>query len=284
MKVLQVTERYPPAIGGVETHVENISLELSRLGVDVAVLTTDLMSVAPFRRLAGVTSSSEERIQGIRVLRERAYEVLPLPQGLGVVAPAMARRLGGFDLIHCHSYGHFPTFLAPLCAAKGIPCVITTHSDLGRYSFRKRAFDVVVPRATLSFASRIIALTNHEREALVQRGVKESAIEVIPNGVRVLPWKPHVKRNEGGRLLLYVGRVEIDQKGLDVLLRALDMLLREHRLPVHLRIVGPDGGGLARLEKLASELRVSEMVEYLGVVSREGLADTMAEADVLVLP
>ena len=41
MKIIQVVPRFPPAIGGMENHVYNISMELVRRGHEVTVLTSN---------------------------------------------------------------------------------------------------------------------------------------------------------------------------------------------------------------------------------------------------
>src|SRR5271169_2517476 len=177
MKVIQVTERYPPAVGGVETHVLRLSQELRKLGVEVHVLTTDLYSTSPLVRFERLPKGPEEA----SVTRVRAYPLLPLPQGLGLISPGMLRHLRGASIVHAHGYGHFPTYLAHFCRISKLPMVATTHSDAGRPSLSKTIFDLVVPRLSIGFVQRNIAISNHERNVLVGRGVPPDRIVVIPN-------------------------------------------------------------------------------------------------------
>jgi len=55
MRVMQLTQRFPPAIGGVEQHVYHLAAGLSRAGVEVQVLTTYLFRESPLGRMALVT-------------------------------------------------------------------------------------------------------------------------------------------------------------------------------------------------------------------------------------
>ncbi|MGI0079153.1 MAG: glycosyltransferase family 4 protein [Nitrososphaerales archaeon] len=285
MKVLQLTERYPPAVGGVETHVRRLSQELRKMGVDVRVVTTDLLTTDPVRRFK--LGKGDPSAQDIPVKRVRAYRLLPVKQGLGLISPGMLACLKGVDVVHAHGYAHFPTYLARLCWAIGIPCVVTTHSDAGRLSVRKRMFDIAVPWFTIRGADKVIAVSDHERRVLVRRGVDESKIAVIPNGVDIaeFPSRENPKSDEGIKTILYAGRIDVDQKGLDVLIRAFAILF--HRLPMKLllRLVGPDwSGSTDRLRKLARTLKVDNSVEFLGYQARERFVALMQSSDVFVLP
>lgn len=287
LRVLQVTERYSPAIGGVETHVFNLTRELYRLGIQLTVLTTNLLTTKPLRRFDLSKGSAAAREGVVRVLRHRAYEVLPLRQGLGLVSLGMLKDIHGVDLVHAHGYGHFPTFLAPFCKLRKIPAVITTHSDIGGLSLRKKFFDAVVPKITLRYASRIIALSNHEKASLITRGVPSEAITIIPNGVDIDEFARKNRYRVSSRdskVILYVGRIDFQQKGLDILVRALARLVHERNLDIKLRLIGPDWGDLSRLEEMARKLAVETRVEYLGPLPRRELVRKMHEANVFVLP
>ena len=282
LRITQITERYPPAIGGVETHVSRLSRELVKLGAEVTVLTTDLLTTKPMRRVAVPRSPTNE--DGIVVYRLRALEALPMRQGLGIISPEVAFHLKGSDVIHAHGYGRFPTFVAPLRRILHTPVILTTHSDLGRPSLRKSFFDAAVSRLTVKSADVVIAVSYHEKKVLERLGVEETAIRVIPNGVD-LGYLPRRRGRTGGRrTILYVGRLDFEQKGVDVLLRAVSKLVRERGFDVNLKLVGPDWGDLGRAVSIAKELQIQDSVEYLGVLPTEAIVDEMSSADVLALP
>jgi glycosyltransferase involved in cell wall biosynthesis len=88
------------------------------------------------------------------------------------------------------------------------------------------------------------------------------------------------RRPEDPFELLFVGRL-VRRKGVDVLLRALALLAGDKRLTV--RIVG-GGPEKTRLEALASELKLGQMVRFDGVVSAEEIAGRFQACDALVLP
>ncbi len=42
LRLAMVTSRFPPLLGGIETHVEEVARRMAGRGVDVTVLTTDV--------------------------------------------------------------------------------------------------------------------------------------------------------------------------------------------------------------------------------------------------
>lgn len=282
MKVIQVTERYPPAVGGVETHVFRLSQELRKLGVDVEILTTDLHSTLPLVRF----QNSEKTVGGAPVVRVRGYPFLPLPQGLGVISPGMLRYLKAADIVHVHGYGHFPTYLAQYCRISRLPVVATTHSDAGRPSIGKSIFDAVVPPLSIKLARRVIAISEHEKRVLIERGVSPDKISVIPNGVDVemLSSGDLQKDSEGAKRLMYAGRIDDDQKGIDLLIEAFARLAQSTP-GLELVLMGPDwNGSTTRLKKLASKIDVGKKVHFTDYLKREEYLQNLRSADLFVLP
>ena len=280
MKIIQVTERYPPAVGGVETHVFRLSQELRKLGVEVKILTTDLYSAAPLVRLEPGAKSEDERF----VTRLKGYQALPfLPQGLGIVAPGMLGHLRDALLVHVHGYGRFPTYLARFCQARGLPVVATTHSDAGRPSMRKTAFDAIVPAASIKSAKKIIAISNHEKAVLIRRGISEDKIRVIPNGIDLDEIIPGAAK-KSVKTLMYAGRIDIDQKGLDIFLKAFAKLAKTHH-DIKLVFTGPDWNNSTKLlEQLATKLGIRDKVHFNGFLKRSEYLESLISANVFILP
>ncbi len=282
---MQLTQRFAPALGGVETHVYNLAIGLSQRGVSTQVFTTDLATDIPFRRFDG--GISPEPPAAFDVRRFRAVRVLDLPHGLGILSPAMALALlrDEPEVVHAHAYGFFPVLAGGLAELlRGLPLVVTAHSDPGGPTFSKRLFDWVVPAVTLRRADRVIALTNIESQNLERLGVDASRIRVIPNGVDLkefegLPARPE-PRDEFA--LLFVGRCYPKQKGLEHLISALELVLSKWK--VHLTIVGEDWGGMGTLKALAKALGVEKHVTFTGALPRHEVIKAFASADAFVLP
>lgn len=282
LRVLQLTQRFPPALGGVEDHVLRLAKGLHAAGVDVEIATSDLLQDVPLVRLDASSDSYP-----FRVTRYRGIKIADVPHGLGIISPGML--LGTLsreaEVFHAHAYGYFPTWVAALARRlEGPAFVITPHSDAGRPSWSKRVYDQVVPRMTLRAASRVIALTHREAIHLESLGVRRERIAVIPNGVDLKEFKhlPTAHPSSPHVTALFVGRLDPDQKGLESLLRALAVVPPETDL--HLRLVGADWGGGARVRSWASRFGVQDRITLVGAVTRDRLLDEYARADLLVLP
>lgn len=282
LRILQLTQRYPPAVGGVERHVERLVCELERAGANVAVATTDLVRDRPFGRQP---AGSEAGSTSIR--RHRAARWLPAPHGLGIAAPGMlVDALGApADVMHAHALGYFPTWAARLARAfRPTPLVVTPHSHEGSGSPLSRLYGRATTWATVRRADRVVALSRREAGQLAESGVDRDRLRVIPNGVDLDEFSGVRRRSEAGSLpvVLYVGRVYPEQKGLQRLFEAFASLGRD--ASVQLRMVGEDWGGTEGLLRFATERGVRSRVHATGRVSRGQLLAEYAAARLLVVP
>ena len=282
MRVVQLTQRFPPAIGGVESHVYHLAMGLTKADVSTEVFTTDLQRDTPFRRLNG-----DSLLLPFPVRRFRVTRLADVPHGLGIVAPSMALAAlqATPDVFHAHSYGYFPTFAGGFAEfMRGIPLVVTPHSDPGGATTSKRLFDRVVPPLTIRRASRVIALTSVEAENLVRLGVPSDRIRIIPNGVDLKEFAGLPPRRPNGDTteLLFVGRCYPRQKGLEYLVKALPFL--RSRESIRLTIVGEDWGGVPMLRSLATALGVERQIVFKGALPRDEVIQAYASADIFVLP
>lgn len=282
MRALELTQRFPPALGGVENHVWHLAEGLRERGVDVEVFTTDLEKDIPVHRLSHPTDSFSYPVR-----RFTTVKIADLPHALGNVAPAMMSRvlMGHWDVVHAHAYGYFPTFAGALGKVLDRSAfVVTPHSDPGRPTAGKRAFDRIVPVATLRRADRVIALTETERRYLEHLGVAPERIAVIPNGVDTSEFAGLLPRSPDGDpvTVLFAGRCYPEQKGLEVLMKAFASL---RDVPgVTLRVVGEDWGGYDTVRTLSRTLGLQERVTLVGKVDRATLLGEFQRADVFVLP
>jgi len=282
LRVLELTQRFPPAIGGVESHVYHLATGLAKTGVSAEVFTTDLQRDSPFQRLNGDSNSMPFHVQ-----RFRAERFAVMPHGLAILAPSMALAAleATPDVIHAHSYGYFPTFSGAFAQLmRSIPLVVTTHSDPGGSSLSKRVFDRVVPALTIRRAHRVIALTSVEAGHLRRLGVHPDRIRIIPNGVDLSEFAGLPTRRSSGETmkLLFVGRCYPRQKGLEYLVRALALL--PARPTVKLSIIGEDWGGVEGLQSLARAVGVERQVTFRGPLPRDEVVRAFASTDIFVLP
>jgi glycosyltransferase involved in cell wall biosynthesis len=96
---------------------------------------------------------------------------------------------------------------------------------------------------------------------------------------------PGKRRSAGteGLTLLFCGRLNgpHQQKGVDILLRAMQLILKQHR--VTLEIVGT-GPRERQYKKMTGQLGIENHVKFLGFIPGDGLPRIYANADLFVLP
>src|SRR5579859_347831 len=160
LRVLLVTARYFPYIGGVETHVYEVGQRLARAGVEVTLLTTD-----PSGQLPAVEESA-----GVQIRRVRAW---PANKDY-YFAPAIYRFImqRKWDLVHCQGYHTLVAPLAMFAARRaGIPYVLTFHSGGDSSRFRKafRGVQRAALRPLLTGAERLIGPSKWEVEFFRER-------------------------------------------------------------------------------------------------------------------
>ena len=179
--------------------------------------------------------------------------------------------------------------LARACRSRGVAHVVAPHDPYNPAIFAKRRYLklpywYVAERPMLRAATAIQVLDLRHAQWLRSAGVETRAFEV-PNGYLdedVSPMETLEWRLEGGPRLLFLGRVDSYNKGLDLLLHAVRAL--ETRPEPQLVIQGPDWGDLASMSRLASKLSLQGRVEFLPADFSRPASRIMADHDVFVLP
>lgn len=289
LRVLMVTPRYFPYMGGIETHVHEVGRRLVQYGVEVTLLTT--APTPPFPRYP-----KEETVDGMRVIRVENW----LPRKDYYLAPELyfAITHGEWDLIHCQGCHTFVPPLAMLAAkAAKLPFVVTFHTGGHSSGFRNmlRAAQWQTLRPLLQQAAKLIGVSHFEANYF--RHVLHAPTEqfaVIPNGgtLPALPLLPtaqahHADVQASGAdgeetLIVSVGRLE-RYKGHHRLIAALPMI-RQQRPHARLFIIGR-GPYETALRELAQRCGVAEHVTIRAIPAenRQEMAEVFARAALVTL-
>lgn len=181
------------------------------------------------------------------------------------------------DILQIH--WPFPHGLMALPASKllGIPMVFSFHgAEL--LLVHKFGFVADILRWLLPMVSGVTANSSFTLGLI--RKLYAGPVTVIPYGLTIEA-KPPLARPAGEvPRLLFAGRL-IERKGLRYLLEALPLVLAEQ--PVRLRVVGK-GDFEQELRAKVKALGLDAVVDFLGFVSKEELADEYASCDIFVLP
>ena len=288
MHVIQVVPRFPPAIGGMEEHVYQISLELTRRGHNVAVVTSN--------EADGKTCPVQtEVMEGIDVYRFPLFMPRMLRESWFIPEILKCFLRLRADVVHVHGYRCLSSFNAVYFAqARNIPSVLTPHGIYPTRSFinglAKSIFDHVFGRLLLSFSDKIIALSEHNRQLLLQFGASADKIVIVPNGVNVEEYASLQRSNSileelktDGPVLLYVGRIDWNKR-VEKIVEAMPTILKEFPQAKFVA-VGPDYGNyVGKLSAIARKLDVGRSLVIAGNVSRERLFEFYSAADAFLLP
>jgi glycosyltransferase involved in cell wall biosynthesis len=287
MRIVEVTPRFPPAIGGLENHVYNISLELVKRGHKVVVITSTDVEVN------GVVD--EEVVDGIEVYRFPLF----IPKLFHEVwlMPGMVRMLHGLqaDVIHAHGYRCLSSCIASyISKRKRIPFVLTPHGIFPQRNWfnglAKSVFDYSFGNTLLRSSDKIIALTESNKSLILSAGAHENRTMIVGNGVDTARYQEvadfkKLKRIHGflGPVLLYVGRIAW-HKSLEQIIQALPLIKKDFS-DMKFLLVGPSyENGLTNLLSLAKKLGVEDSVVAKGTVSESQLHLYYSIADVFILP
>ncbi|AHC51159.1 glycosyl transferase [Sulfolobus acidocaldarius SUSAZ] len=257
-KVWMLTPLFLPVRGGTEVHVFNLSRELVKMSIDVEVHTTrdtytERGKLLPF-----------EIIDGIKVVRhKRTWIYRDSPSVLHF--HNLGRKLSTWNLYT------FLFFSLPLGEA---PLVMTPHhifvSDQGRViNWLKRDIGKRV--------DKLIAVSEWEKEEMINLGYDGSKIVVIPNGVDDMAF--NYPKSEGREdYLLYIGRISPEKNQLF----AIECI---KNLNVKLILIGQvrDKDYLEKIMTRVSELGLEDKVKYLGVASEEEKYSLMDKSLAVIL-
>jgi glycosyltransferase involved in cell wall biosynthesis len=217
------------------------------------------------------------------------------PSGLGParlgVSPKMHRWLddqaasGRVDIMHSHSLWMMPNvYPGQACRQGRCRLVVSPRGTLSswalaRKAVQKRIFWRWVQEPALRVAACFHATAESEYEDIRRLGFRQP-ICILLNGIDVPPLEQ--RTHNGRRQLLFLGRIH-HQKGVEVLLRAWHAVAR--RFPDwELRVLGPNEGGyLARMRALATQLRL-ERIEFPGPAYSEDKLRAYRQASLFVLP
>lgn len=224
MKIWHVCDtRGPDEVNGVSTTLWAIAPAQAALGHRVQIVSRDPLNAV-----------------GQATLEQASLEHLFLPRkNLGWDASHLAELLARFepDIVHMHSIFIPQQYqLARVLRARGIPFIITPHGQLSPQSlrrgrFKKWPYTRFIERPRFYMAAAITALTPGEA-ADIKAFVPgfQGTVEVIPNPAP--PIKEVAWQGGKSKTLVYLGRFDVMQKGIDYLI-ALASELPEYEVRLY---------------------------------------------------
>jgi len=287
----------PQAVGGAQLQVLRIASILRSMGHEIILI--------------GQCKESEIRKHLLRFNLNPDFSIFPVappPQGwLGQVFKffpniyflipclfQLFRNRHRYDIIH----GQLLMGTGLICSLSTLlfrkPSIVKLGSG-GRYGDVHRAINGTLSQLRKKIFARIskfVCLTREiESELSKELKISSNKLIRIPNGIDLDTFCPVNKKqkeikkkalgiNASKKLVLFVGRLE-HKKRVDFLLKSWKLVQADESLSSHLLIVG-DGRLRMKLEKLKSQLKVSDTVTFYGESGE--ISHLMQAADIFVLP
>ncbi len=313
MKLLILTQYFPPEVGAPQNRLFELAVRLKRIGVDVSVLTA--MPNYPQMKIYDGYEGKDylyEEIEGIPVHRASIY----LPKSKSIIqrllnyfsfvyssAKVGKNKIGDVDVIMCESPPLFLGYSALYLKRNKKAKLIFNVSDLWPESAEK--LGVVTNKWMLKLAYnleaklyRISVLVTGQTQGIC-KSINERFPEVktywLPNGVDVSYYNPSsVTSNwrkdngfqENDILFLYAGIIGLAQ-GLEIILSAAEkVMLRQAQHPEfkHIKFIllgsGPEK---EKLQAIKQEKQLTN-VYFFDAVSKTQMPQIVQASDVSVIP
>lgn len=265
MKILMLSDLYPPLLGGIETHVQSLSKGLSQRGHEISICTIRQQDAAQYEEEEGIKIYRLDGFfQRIPFLYKDPTRKWHPPARDWLITKELARIIKQEkpDIIHAHSWIIHSTL--PLKQDFKIPLVVTLHGYdffCPRRTLMKRNaicdepsarncipcvrqpygllralpayYGVKINRNRLKSVDKFIAVSAFVKETHIKHlGISDKQIVVIPNF-----YDPATDRGEKGAnelpddFILFVGWL-MPHKGVDVLIKTYQKLNAEIKLLV----------------------------------------------------
>jgi teichuronic acid biosynthesis glycosyltransferase TuaC len=285
LNIIQLVSRFTPNTSITDNFL-SVSRELIKLGHNVCIYTA-------FSK-ERIQAVKEEIVDGVTVMRfPVTFQYKLFRSSLPLLN--YINRIDG-DVIHAHECRGFEgAIIAPLLKKiKKIPLILSPYGSVPyessyylEHKLMKIFLDKITQKSVFRLADIILAETSFEKDRFVDFGIPAKKIRLVYVGVNLELFRK-VKNNlfnRDSQFVLYVGRIN-KIKNLDFLIRVFYVVRRIHQREVKLILVGPyeDKEYLARLKRLAKDLKLEEHVIFYGPVPYEELPMVYSLADVLFLP
>jgi phosphatidyl-myo-inositol alpha-mannosyltransferase len=256
--------------GGVQSHIRDLAEALIGLGHDVSV----------------ISPADDDKPLPRYVVP--AGKAVPVPYNgsvarlaFGPLSVSRVRRWvkeGNFDVLHVHEPAA-PSLSLLACWVASGPIVATVHTAMPRSRVLLAAYPVL--RSALEKVDGRIAVSEAARTTLVEHLGGDAVL--IPNGVATHRYRTAEPLGgwpgEGGSIG-FLGRMDEPRKGLQVLLKAFEILAPQ-RAGLRLLVAGPGDADEAR-HRLPKPIR--DRVVFLGEVTEQQKIRVLHSVDVFCSP
>ena len=271
MRILHVSSAlHPYTLGGIAVHVHDTCVDSAKVGHEVTVYCT----------VPDITAKSNLPFTVVNFGLKCTF----MRNNICInMLPKLFKNRYLFDVIHAHSHLFFSTNLCAIVRRFGSsPLIITNHGlrSPAIPSFIQEFYLKTVGRWTFNSADKILCYTQVMKQEMIELGVKEEKIVIIPQGIDVDFFSPRLRTQHDDFRILWVGRLD-PGKGLKYMLRAFEQFHPQH-LDAKLYVAG-DGVYMDKLKEYVSSKHMEDTILILGSVDYASLPDLYSNSDVFCM-
>ena len=296
MKIAIVCPASLPAtqFGGIVFLAVDLAREISALGHDVTIYTTDLdFSNGPNKFNKELPRT--EKIQNYFINRTHSWFSIKL----FFINPAIYKQIlqDKPDVIHTIGLRSFQSIMAWLVSKKiKAPLISTDQGGLTTHPFLKESglfFNFIYKiqdyfiKSILKHSSIVCAANEYEKDIFLEL-YNKSNVEIVRNGVNLesLVSTQNFRENYQieSNFILFVGRFS-KSKGIDVMIDAVNIIKSDlTKLKTKLVIMGVDFGYEDEMITTIESLGLTEHIKIIKNPPREDVISAYGESQFLVLP
>lgn len=294
-RLLIITNRFYPQVGGAERNIFLLSQELGR-HYDVDIFTPIRDNDNPTEKIGPVTIF---RFYNLFNLSNKFPYIKAKTLCLGMFFKILFHR---YDIIHCFPAINYNNLLAIIAARLTFTPIFMTVFDLFDYAdiLKKNSYTALKDlhlnsreKFWLKQFSYIFTISNRETNMIkaVNPNVELSIVpvdlsefETVSKG-EILLCRDHYKISRNKKIILLLGRVS-HIKGQDILLECLKSIRQKHQDFIVL-IVGsiqhePDY--YQKLKSYIDDENLSDFVQFTGAIPRENISALLHACEMHILP
>tara|TARA_Y100001960_G_scaffold14760_1_gene13384 strand:+ start:55 stop:1248 length:1194 start_codon:yes stop_codon:yes gene_type:complete len=296
MKIAIVCPASLPAtqFGGIVFLAVDIAREISALGHDVTIYTTDLdFSNGPNKFNQKLPRT--EKIENYCINRTHSWFSVKL----FFINPGIYKQIlqDKPDIIHTIGLRSFQSIMAWLVSKKiKSPLISTDQGGLTTHPFLKESglfFNLIYKiqnyfiKLILKHSSIVCAANEYEKDIFLEL-YQKSNIEIVRNGVNLKSLVSNQNFRENYQIksdfILFVGRFS-KSKGIDVLIDAINIIRDDLvKMKTKLVIMGVDFGYQKEMIRTIESLKLTEQIIIIKNPPREDVISAYGESQFLVLP
>ncbi|MBZ8178505.1 hormogonium polysaccharide biosynthesis glycosyltransferase HpsP [Oscillatoria salina] len=295
MRVLQIVPSVSLVYGGPSQMVLGLSKALAAEGVEVTLLTTNSNGDAGQPPL-DVPLQQPLSQDGYKIIYFRCSPFRRYKFSLDLLG-WLANNAKAYNLAHIHAlFSPISTAAATVARIKKLPYIMRPlgtldPADLQKKRQLKQIYGQLLEKPNLANAAAVHFTSEQERQISERFGAQTRDL-VIPLGVELPPNLPELgtTRKQLGiaaekPLILYMSRLD-PKKGLDLLIPALERLLREG-VDFHFVLAGGNPQNPDYERKIREQIKASQLANWTtitGFVTGEKKLGLLQDADLFVLP